>query len=296
MKAPLVSIIVATYRRKETLRKALESLGKQCYPDIEIILVDDNDDQQWNQIVNEIVKDIQVTFPVVRLKLIVNHPNLGSAATRNVGIEAAGGAYVTFLDDDDIYLPDKVQKQVDAMEKKRADYCITDLKLYSEKEALIDYRKRSYIHSERAEDLLQYHLMYHMTGTDTMMFRTEYLKEIGGFPPIDVGDEFYLMIEAIKGGGRFHYLPGCDVKAYIHTAGGLSSGEGKIRGENELYRYKQKFLDQVDRKSRRYIRMRHYAVLTFAELRRKKYFAALRNGIKGFLCAPIACVNILIRR
>jgi len=48
-----------------------------------------------------------------------------------------------------------------------------------------------------------------------MMFCREYLLKIGGFPPIDVGDEFYLMKEAICGGGNFAYIQGCHVMAYI---------------------------------------------------------------------------------
>ena len=68
------------------------------------------------------------------------------------------------------------------------------------------------------------------------MFKKEYLTKIGGFPPINVGDEFYLMHRAINGGGAFGYLPGCQVKAYVQTGeGGLSSGDGKIKGENALY-------------------------------------------------------------
>ena len=296
MSTPLVSVIVATYRRKESLKHALSSLTQQTYTNTEILLVDDNDNQTWNQTVREIAESVLADFPKYRLKIIENHPNLGSARARNAGIIAASGDYITFLDDDDVYLPEKIAQQIVAMMEVNADYCITDLDLYNENGKLIDQRVRSYIRSESPEDLLKYHLMHHMTGTDTMMFRTEYLKKIGGFPPIDVGDEFYLMVEAIRGDGRFHYLPGCDVTAYVHTKGGLSSGEGKIRGENELYRYKKTFFDCLDGKSRRYIRMRHHAVLAFAEIKRKRILAFLYHGLKAFFSAPIACVNMLIKR
>lgn len=293
MNMPLVSVIVATYRREESLKKALESLEQQTYPNVEVVLVNDNDDTHWNGIVREIAEKLS---SVSKLRLVENHPNLGSARARNAGIEAAAGEYITFLDDDDIYLPEKIQKQVTAMLETNADYCITDLDLYTEKEKLFDRRLRDYIVSEDAKDLLKYHLMHHMTGTDAMMFRKEYLQKIGGFPPINVGDEFYLMGEAINGGGRFHYLPGCDVKAYVHAEGGLSSGEGKIRGENELYRYKKTFFDHLDGKSRRYIRMRHHAVLAFAEVRRKHMLAFFCHGVKAFFSAPIACLKLFMER
>ena len=81
------------------------------------------------------------------------------------------------------------------------------------------------------------------------MFRKEYLDKIGGFPPIDVGDEFYLMKEAITGGGQFSYLKRCEVKALVHTeTEGLSSRESKIQGENALYEYKKSFFPKNEEK------------------------------------------------
>ena len=292
MNQPLVSVILATYRREEPLKRALESLKNQTYGNYEVIVVDDNDDFGWNEIVCRATEE--AGFPV---RLIVNHPNLGSAKARNAGIEAARGMYTTFLDDDDLYLPEKISKQAAAMMESNADYCITDLELFSEHEKLVECRVRDYIRSTEPEQLLKYHLMYHMTGTDTLMFRTDYLRAIGGFPPIDVGDEFYLMAQAITSGGRFCYLPGCEVKAYVHSGenGGLSSGESKIRGENGLHEYKKQFFSGLDAKSRRYIKMRHHAVLAFAYLRKKSYGKFVMHAASGFFAAPVACVRLLVR-
>ena len=88
------------------------------------------------------------------------------------------------------------------------------------------------------------------------MFQTEYLKKIGGFSPIDVGDDFYLMMKAIKGGGKFGYAPYNEIKAYVHKGenGGLSSGQEKIKGENALFEYKKEFFHSLRRKDIRYIK------------------------------------------
>lgn len=290
-----VSVVVATYRRDGDLRNALESLAHQSYADMEIVLVDDNGNKEWNDVVFAIADEFKKKNPKVSLKYIVNNPNQGSAKTRNIGIEAAESEYVTFLDDDDVYLADKVKRQVEFMEKGEYDYSITDLVLYNERNKEIDRRVRSYITDTSVDSLRGYHLKYHMTGTDTMMFRKEYLSKIGGFAPIDVGDEFYLMQRAIEGGGKFGYLSGCDIKAYVHTGeDGLSSGDGKIKGENALYEYKKGFFDKVDARTRRYIRMRHYAVLAFAELRRKKLVPFAVNAFKSFVSAPISCVKLFL--
>ena len=293
----LVSIVVATYKRDRDLKKALDSLGLQNYPSMEIVLVDDNADAQWNKKVSEIANTFRENFPNIPLIYIANDTNQGSAETRNIGINAANGEYITFLDDDDIYLPEKIKKQTEFMENGKYDYSITDLILYSENDKEIDKRIRSYIKDTSVPALTKYHLKYHITGTDTMMFKKEYLTKVGGFPPINVGDEFYLMHRAINGGGAFGYLPGCQVKAYVHTGeGGLSSGDGKIKGENALYEYKKTFFGELNSKDVRYIKVRHYAVLAFAYIRMHKILPALKYATLGFLVSPITFFKLLQER
>ena len=285
----LVSVIVATYRRDESLKRALETIQSQTYSNVEIIVIDDNDDKAWNSCVSSIVKNF------TNLTYIQNHSNMGSAQTRNIGIKAAHGQFITFLDDDDEYLPKKIEKQVKYMQNNMLDYCLANLDLYYENGVLCEHRNRNYIKKTDTESLIAYHLMYHMTGTDVMMFRKEYLEKIGGFDPINVGDEFYLMQKAILAGGKFGYLNSYDVKAYVHTReGGVSSGNGKIDGENTLFQYKKQFFSQIGKRSIRFIYMRHYAVLAFAYVRMKKIFPFLVNGVRSFFCSPINCIKMLI--
>lgn len=288
----IVSVIIATYRREVELKRALESLIQQTYKDLEIIVVDDNAEASWNKKVKDIIEEICIQYPIVYIQ---NEENKGSAETRNIGIRNATGSYITFLDDDDVYLPDKVKNQIEHMVEKSADYCITDLDLYDEKDKLLEKRVRNYIEDFSPNSLLKYHLKYHMTGTDTIMFRKSYLLDIGMFPPIDIGDEFYLMQKAIDGNGRFSYLPGCHVKAYVHVeTKGLSSGDGKIKGENELYQYKKKYFNKLNKREQRYIIMRHYAVLAFAELRVNNKKKFLQNAILSFFSSPTQCFKLFL--
>lgn len=292
---PLVSIIIATYRRDTSLEKAVLSLINQSYEFIEIIVVDDNADQLWNKKVDGIISNIKMQSKreIIYMK---NEVNKGSAETRNIGIGKAAGEYITFLDDDDVYLPKKVENQVIHMMELGSDFSITDLILYNEKQKLIEHRRRKYIKKLDSESLLKYHLMYHMTGTDTIMFKKDYLINIGSFDPIDVGDEFYLMMKAILKGGKFSYLPKCDVKAYIHSgSGGLSSGDCKVKGENELYQYKKKLFIKLNKEEKNYIRMRHYAVLAFAEYRRKQLARFLRYAFLSFIASPFKCIKEFVR-
>ena len=297
MVLPYVSVVIATYRRDVSLEKALKSIAEQTYNNYEIVVVDDNGNREWNNKVKVVIECFQKEFSNVTLKYIVNPTNMGSAQTRNIGIENSSGEYITFLDDDDVYLREKIKTQIDGMIKNDADYSFTDLNLYNEKDKLIEKRKRNYLTVIDKGDLLECHLKYHMTGTDTFMFKKEYLLSIGCFEKIDVGDEFYLMQKAIQRGGKLYYQPECHVKAYVHTGdGGLSSGQGKIDGENQLYLFKKSFFEQISAKSRRYIQMRHYAVLAFAELRRKKAVSAIKYGVKSVMCTPIQCIRMCMER
>ncbi len=292
-----VSVVVATYRQDESLKRALRSLAEQTYENVEIVLVNDNANTEWNEKVLAIVDEFKREFPVTQINYIVNDPNQGSAKTRNIGIAASSGEYVTFLDDDDVYLPEKVKRQVEFMIDGGLDFSVTDLELYNDNGKLIDRRIRSYVKDTSPASLQLYHLKHHITGTDTMMFTREYLTGIGGFAHIDSGDEYYLMQRAIDGKGKFGYLPGCDIKAYVHTGEqGLSCGEGKIKGENALYEYKKQYFSNVSAKDRRYIKMRHYAVLAFAYIRMKRYWSFFKSGIHAFFCSPLGCISLLLKK
>ena len=299
MDHPLVSVVVATYRRRDSLKRALASLFRQTYDNLEILLVDDNANPVWNRRIRRIAES-GAAKSGCRVVYIQNEKNLGSAASRNAGIQAAKGRYVTFLDDDDVYLPDKIKRQLEPMLRERADYSITDLELYSEQGKLEERRVRRYLEKadwKNTDALLTCHLMYHMTGTDTLMFRTDYLRRIGGFPPIDVGDEFYLMEEAILGGGRGMYVPGSQVRALVHRdTEGLSSRQGKIDGENALYERKKEYFPMLPSRAVRFIRMRHHMVLAYAQLRQKHMREAFLEGAKAVSSAPVSCVAMILSR
>ena len=66
-----VSIVIATYRRNDSLKKALESLCIQTYADIEIVVVDDNGNSEWNAVVERIVEEFRQKNPNIPLKYLL---------------------------------------------------------------------------------------------------------------------------------------------------------------------------------------------------------------------------------
>lgn len=106
----LVSVIIPTYKRTKTLESAIDSIAKQTYKNLEIIVVDDNGtESEYRKSVEEIMKQYEDNPQVNYVK---NEKNMGGAVARNVGIQVARGEYLAFLDDDDAYYPEKIEKQI----------------------------------------------------------------------------------------------------------------------------------------------------------------------------------------
>ena len=145
----LVSVVVATYKRETELQKALASLAIQSYSNIEIVLIDDNGNVEWNNRVSEIVHRFRDKFPMVSLNYIVNERNQGSAKTRNIGIAAASGEYITFLDDDDSSNIAGLMKMYDFAKKKEFDF----VKGYL---TVVDNGRQRIAHGMRQVRLLDY--------------------------------------------------------------------------------------------------------------------------------------------
>ncbi len=103
---PLVSVIIPVYNRADLIRETIESVLKQTYQNIEIIVVDDGSTDNSIEILNEFSKKIK----------LFQHPgkiNKGQAAAINLGLKMAKGSYIAILDSDDLFYPLKIEKQVE---------------------------------------------------------------------------------------------------------------------------------------------------------------------------------------
>lgn len=102
-----VSIIVPTYKRSNSLHKTVISILAQTYPNIEIIIVDDNGIENITEQKNT-KKQIEILKEKHNIIKYISLPNnSGAAIARNEGIRHASGELISFLDDDDTYHPEK---------------------------------------------------------------------------------------------------------------------------------------------------------------------------------------------
>jgi glycosyltransferase involved in cell wall biosynthesis len=281
---PLVTIIIPTYNRPDFLSSAIDSLIAQTYRPIEILVIDDNGNPDVRQQTEEVMNRYQA---VDFVRYIQNEKNMGGALSRNRALERSSGEYITFLDDDDVYLPRKVESQLNFMIQHRLDMSFTDVKIYNTQNRLIDARIHDYVKTWDNEHLLRQHLMHHLTPTCTYMFRRDVLKEIGGFDDRAVSQEYMLMLKMILSDKRIGYLNECHVKMYHHENGRISVGNKKIEGERKLLEIKRTFYDRLSKKEIRYIEFRFHAAMVFVALRSRKPGFLFKSLMMALATSPI---------
>ncbi|MDH6373268.1 glycosyltransferase involved in cell wall biosynthesis [Paenibacillus sp. PastF-3] len=279
-----VSVIIPTYKRSDFLLRAIDSVLNQTYLNIEIIVIDDNEPRSNFRVETELkMKKFSNNPKIIYIK---NLSNLGGALARNEGILRSTGEYITFLDDDDIYINDKISTQIEFMVKNDLDMSFTDVRIHSENDKLIDFREHSYIKSLTNKDLLKYHLMYHLTPTPTYMYRKKLLLQIGCFDDVSMGQEFRLMLKTLNSSAKIGYLPISRVIQYVHSGERISVGNNKLKKESELFQYKKNFFNILTRKEQKYIWFRHHLVLCVVGIRSKKFMVFLKNLFLLLILSP----------
>jgi glycosyltransferase involved in cell wall biosynthesis len=108
---PLISVIVTTYNRKNELKQAVKSILAQTFDNFEIIIVDNYSDYNIHKLIN--------SFKDLRIVLIQNHNNGNYVISRNLGIKKAKGSFIAFCDDDDYWLPHKLESQLKLFDNKK---------------------------------------------------------------------------------------------------------------------------------------------------------------------------------
>lgn len=124
---PLVSIIMPAYNCERYIKEAIDSVIAQTYKHWELIVIDDGSKDDTAKIVDELsLKDS-------RIHLYVNEKNQGVSATRNKGILIARGDWIAFLDSDDMWKPQKLEKQMLLSQETGAEFLFTGSSFINEK-------------------------------------------------------------------------------------------------------------------------------------------------------------------
>lgn len=133
-----VSIVVPVYCAAPYIAETIEMVEKQTYQNWELLLIDDHSPDNSAEIIQGIIEErsgqaLPDPGGTERIRLIRKEKNEGAAKARNTGIELAKGRYIAFLDADDLWHPEKLEKELSFMKQKQAAFAFTAYEFGDEK-------------------------------------------------------------------------------------------------------------------------------------------------------------------
>ncbi|KHS85095.1 MULTISPECIES: glycosyltransferase family 2 protein [Pectobacterium] len=219
------SIIMPVYNGELTIKSSIDSILAQTYDDFELYIIDDCSHDSTPDIVSE--------YNDSRIFYIRNNHNLGVAKSRNIGVKAASGEYIAFLDSDDLWIEDKLEKQIYFFSKGFDVVCSNYSTFISENE--LDFgieRKSPEFISYR--DMLKSNFIGNLTGAYNA-------EKLGKFYQEKIGHEDYVMWLEIMKKSQKAYCIQENLAYYRISSSSLSSNKFKaLLWQWNIYRHEVK--------------------------------------------------------
>ncbi|MBN2091920.1 glycosyltransferase family 2 protein [candidate division KSB1 bacterium] len=255
---PLISVIIPTFKRSEMLDRAIRSILNQTYKNTEIIVVDDNNEQDQFRHKTEILMQTFSTEP--RLRYIRHQSNLGGAAARNTGIDAAQGDYISFLDDDEEYFPEKIAQQVSTFLTSPID----NLGIVYCGHIEVDTHGKTIraVNKKWKGNVFHLHLIRNLAPSSTLFMPKSVLVEAGGFRNLSSGQEYDLIFRILRAGYNVDVVDKFLVKAHIHDGERISSNIKKIEGSMYLYEMRKEYFHLLSKAQIRKLNIAYYLSLS----------------------------------
>lgn len=278
MENPLVSIITITLNRADLIHRCIESIQKQTYSNFEHIIVDGNSTDNTEEVVKS-YKDPRIKY----IKLKERGPQLQMRA----GADVATGKYVTFLDDDDEYLPTKIEKQVTFFESLPESIGLTYcwMTIYDTQTGKVLRIHKPEFRGDCGDITAAYQCI---SGTPTLMIRREIFEAVGGTFDDSIGlimsdQELVARICQIT---KVDYLPESLIKIYEnHNHARLTTNFYSEKLKRDILFRKHfltKFHDVFERQPS--LADEHYFNLCRDYFKLHQY----RNGLKNY-CLLLKC-------
>lgn len=243
----MVSVVIPTFNRAEFIGRALQSVLSQNYPDLEVIIVDDasTDDTQ------DRIKILQESDH--RIRYFQHNRNRGAQAARNTGIQAAKGEYIAFLDSDNEWLSEKLQKQIILFSHRDdslgAAYC--GYRNVSVDGSMLNEYVPRYRGSVYKQALSEW-----LTDTSTLVVRKDILEKIYGFDEsVHAFQEWDLCIRLARE-CTFDFVPECLTLYHQHNLPSISKDH--LRDAYGYLGVVDKYLPEILRECGRRTLSEHY--------------------------------------
>ena len=239
----MISVIIPTHKREPSiLARALDGVLCQTYRDIEIIVVDDSPPEYpLRAEVASIVHEYSKSNSDISIRYYAHDKNSGACAARNTGIQYAKGEYTSFLDDDDEWLPTKLEKQMKVMQLSESALVYCGCICRNDVANTETERKTEYYAGRVFEELL---FRNFIDSTSIPLIKSECLKAVGGFDEMLQSAQDYDLWIRIAAEYPIDYVDEPLVIYHEHDGEQITSNPlKKISGLERLNQKYQQYLD-----------------------------------------------------
>ena len=231
---PLISAVVTTHNRLRLLPRALDSVAAQTYPNLELIVVDDGSDED----VAPVVESYRNKLPV---RLIRHDKPLGACRARNRGIEEANGIFIAGLDDDDEWLPERIEKLYKAC-SENFSFVTSDVMMVYKNGSIPWKKKRNITYND---------LLYSNMVGNQGLIKKEQLLEVGGFDEsLKAAQDYDLWVRLSERFGPVRNVQQILQNVYLNHGGKrITNPDDQLRGYLQFY---QKHKHKMSLSQRKY--------------------------------------------
>lgn len=210
----LVSVISPVYNIEKFIETTINSVMHQTYQNLELILIDDCSTDRSAEIILRMAEE----YPQIRYYKL--EKNSGAGVARNKGIQMAEGQYIAFLDGDDCWKPEKLEKEVALAKEKGAEFVFTAIEMIDESGNVLKAKRK-----------VKERINYKFLLTNTMIATSSVLldvSKIGKFqmPEIRSGQDYATWLMLLRN-GRYAYGIDEALTQYRRTEGSLSAKKTK---------------------------------------------------------------------
>lgn len=287
MSNKLVSCIIPSYKRCETVVRAVNSVLNQTYQDVEVLVVDDNiPGDSYSLDLNKELSKIKDS----RVRLITQTEHINGAKARNVGIEKSLGEYIAFLDDDDEWHPEKIEKQVAYLESNpNVGGCTALYKMWNQNEVV----RTCPIYSD---DDLQFHVLLRSVSmyTSTFIGRKETILKFGAFNIRLLRNQDVQFFADFLSLSPIHLIPEFLVDLHDDSAINRPNLEKTIGVKKVFLEIEENNIKKYPRNKQRRIYAAHNFEIALVALKGKQWSLFLKYSLK-FCFYPPAYLDIYNR-
>ena len=278
----MISVIIPTYKQTGFLRTSIESVLSQTYQSFEIIVVDDNNpDTEDRKRTELLMQEFEDNSHVCYIK---HEKNKNGSAARNTGFQASKGEYISFLDDDDYWEPEKLEKQLNYLvshPENDAVYCYT----------YVRGGAKNPNHACEGNIAIKYLTNYVSLQTSCVLLTRKAVEKLNGFDEsFNRHQDYEFLLRFFFAGFKI----GCVPEYLSHKT---SAGANNVPKGEKLNQLKEKFFatfdkqfDELEKQQpgvKNKIIVANYAKVFESHLAGRRYKLAFQIFLKCFFLSPV---------